>query len=449
MEDKYKSPVPPSNTDAEKALLCSIMADGGIYSKIMYLVDEKMFYNDAHMKIFSAMGKLFESNTPIDTITLANKLKTEGESELADGGYLNKLASIPSKPDGHTHYARIIAKNYVLREEIKLLEESIQKAYTGNIDNAVGLLESVVMGTCNILQKTDRQHMSVNETIREEVERIERVNENGIRKVMGYVSTGYHDLDALIHGFWPASSWALGGSSKVGKSTLLQNFAEHVALEDKIPYIFSLEMSKEQWVRKRLASESGVEYAKIITGKLNRQDWAALTRGVSSLSERPYFIDESPNPTLEEIFSKIKRAKEYNNVSFVGIDYIQRMEIPGKTARDRELETIRMAEVLKTLAKDLKITIMFASQLDEDVAKREDKKPTLTDLNGLERAVDVALLLHRPELYWQDNIEKKGLAELIVYSRFDCQGAVKLASKLECSRFENLSSEDNRRLQNL
>ena len=63
----------------------------------------------------------------------------------------------------------------------------------------------------------------------------------------------------------------------MGKTALVLNIAQHVALHKKLPVgMFSLEMSKEQLLMRMLCAESRVDAHKVRTGYLGKDDFRKL-----------------------------------------------------------------------------------------------------------------------------------------------------------------------------
>ena len=71
--------------------------------------------------------------------------------------------------------------------------------------------------------------------------------------------------------------------------------------------IFSLEMSKEQLVKRLLCAESRIDAHRVNTGYLNKEDWNRLSRASGDLSETRIFIDDTASITIPELRSKARR----------------------------------------------------------------------------------------------------------------------------------------------
>src|SRR5262249_20300170 len=95
--------------------------------------------------------------------------------------------------------------------------------------------------------------------------------------------------------------------------------------------------------------------------------------------------------------------------------------------------------MLKTLARELDVPVICASQLSRKVEERHGHRPMLSDLResgSIEQDGDIVLLLFRAEYY--DPFNKPGVAEIIVAkNRHGGVGSVHLTYRKEIGRFDN------------
>ena len=63
-------PIPPSDVDAERALLGSIMIAPYLFVDLVTIVKAEYFYRNSHRWIWEAMHRLLESEQQIDQVTL-------------------------------------------------------------------------------------------------------------------------------------------------------------------------------------------------------------------------------------------------------------------------------------------------------------------------------------------------------------------------------------------
>jgi replicative DNA helicase len=207
--------------------------------------------------------------------------------------------------------------------------------------------------------------------------------------------------------------------------------------------VFSLEMSKEQLVYRLLSSEAQVESGRLRSGRISQDEWEPLGYGISSLSQMPIFIDDTPNISITEMRSKVRRlqAEQGGALGLVLIDYLQLME--GSGSENRVQEISRMTRALKGLARELSVPVIALSQLSRGVESRTNKRPMMSDLResgSIEQDADLILMLYRDEYYTPDTPDR-GIAEVIITKhRNGPVGTIKLLFEPQFTRFRNLAS---------
>ena len=95
---QYKTP--PSNLEAEQALLGSALLNKDAADRLMEAIKPNDFYAPANESIFLAMRELFDSGQPIDVVTVSEKLLGEKNSKIPGPQYFQRLIEdVPSS--GH------------------------------------------------------------------------------------------------------------------------------------------------------------------------------------------------------------------------------------------------------------------------------------------------------------------------------------------------------------
>jgi len=229
----------------------------------------------------------------------------------------------------------------------------------------------------------------------------------------------------------------------MGKSMFIQNIAQYVACECRIPVgLFSLEMSKEQFVVRMLASEAKVDFQNLRTGFLSEPDWPKITIAAGRLSESPIFIDDTPGISAMELRARARRLNAEHDVGLIIIDYLQLMQGRAKT-ENRQQEISEISRSLKGLAKELNLPIIACSQLSRNVESRPDKRPQLSDLResgAIEQDADLVLFLYREEYYERDMSTKQGEAEVIIGKQRNGPTAIiNLVFRANQMKFENMA----------
>lgn len=397
---------PPQNLEAEMSLLGAILIDKESMLKIADAIEADDFYKPAHSEIYHAIIDLYSKSEPIDVLTLTNRLEERGSLERVGGrSYLISLASAVPTSAHVKHYADIIVRKATLRKLISAAHEITRLGYTEDSEEIDGLLDQAQQQVYGVSQKHIKQTFTpIRGILSEAFDRIDELHrEKG--KMRG-VPTGFRELDALLAGLQKSDLVILAARPSVGKTSLALDIARNVAIREKIPVgIFSLEMSKEQFVDRMLCAEAGVDLWKMRTGNLSDKpdsdDFPRIGHAMGVLSEAPIYIDDNPGTTVMQIRTKARRLKSEHGLGLIIIDYLQLMEGAaggGSSLDNRVQEVSQMSRGLKGLARELNVPVLALSQLSRAVEQTKPAIPKLSHLResgSIEQDADVVLFIYR------------------------------------------------------
>ena len=145
------------------------------------------------------------------------------------------------------------------------------------------------------------------------------------------------------------------------------------------------------------------------------------------------------------MISRARKVKRENpDLGLIIIDYLQLMN-SDRNSENRVTEMSEISRSVKSLARDLDITVIALSQLNRAVENRNNKRPLMSDLResgALEQDADLVAFVYRDE-YYNETPENKGLAEVnIAKHRNGKTGKVKLHFASNIIKFENLADND-------
>ncbi len=373
--------VPPQNTEAEQSILGAVLLDKNAILKVADILTSDDFYRDDHRIIFESMLTLFEKRSPIDLVTLTNELETDKKlKEVGGAGYLSSLVNgVPSS--AHiTRYAEIVRHKATLRRLIHASAKIIELGFNES-DDIVDVLDQAETTIMGVSQKFSSDNfVPIKAVLEESFNRIDQLHKNK-GSVRG-VPTGFRDLDNLLSGMQASDLIIIAARPSMGKTALVLNIAQNVALKSKIPVgFFSLEQSREQIVDRLLCMEAGVDLYKLRTGQLHEDDFPKIGYAMGSLAEAPIFIDDSPMLSVMEIRAKARRLQMEHGLGLVIIDYLQLMEgKSGSGEQNRVQEVSQISRALKGLGRELNVPVIALSQLSRAVESRDKKIPMLSDL---------------------------------------------------------------------
>ena len=147
----------------------------------------------------------------------------------------------------------------------------------------------------------------------------------------------------------------------------------------------------------------------------NDRDLELLTRAMGELAGAPLYIDDTPGISPFEVRAKVRRLVSERGVDLVIIDYLQLMQA-GKRVENRVQEIGLISRSLKSLARELKVPVIAASQLSRAVENRADRRPQLSDLResgAIEQDADIVLFLYRDAEAGKET-ERSNITEVMV-----------------------------------
>ncbi|MDA2963489.1 MAG: replicative DNA helicase [Actinomycetota bacterium] len=429
---------PPQDLIAEQSVLGGMLLSKDAIADVVEIIRDRDFYRPAHELIYDAVIDLYSRGEPVDAVTVASELTKRGNIARAGGApYLHTLISSVPTAANAGYYAKIVREHAIMRRLVEAGTKIVQLGYTseGEVDDMVDQAQAEVYAVTE--RRSSEDYVQLATLLPQALDEIEAISKGiGVEGV----KTGFKDLDALTHGFHPGNMIILAARPAMGKSTLGLDIARYASIHNGLTsVIFSLEMSKSEITMRMLSAEARVGLNNIRAGTLSDDEWSRLARRMGEISEAPLFIDDSPNLSMMEIRAKARRLKQRHNLKLIVIDYLQLMT-SGKKVENRQQEVSEFSRQLKLMAKELNIPVVAISQLNRSPEQRSDKKPMLSDLResgSIEQDADVVILLHRDDMYDQQN--RTGEADLIVAKHRNGQTrTITVAAQLHYARFYDM-----------
>lgn len=369
----------PSTFLIEQAVLNILLTNPIVFNEVVATLKKEFFYFKSHQIIFETIENLYENNVPINLTTIINRLEDCGLLEEIGG--LEKITTIINKFESISNlesYLIILNEKYLRRAIIEVGKKSIVWGYSSGIgiNDILEKMEQLIysLGQQKITQKVYSSAEIIDDVFEEMKTKIKKQNQTG------YLSS-FQDLDSILQGFQKNELIIIAGRPSMGKTAFSLNVGKNIVEKYKIPLIvFSLEMSRQQIIYRLIADDSNISTTRIKSGKMTGNEWRLLSRSMQNLSAFPIFIDDTPNVTLNEISSKLRKIlnnQKRNGV--VIIDYLQLMKLNLKF-ENRVQEISYITRSLKLLAKEFEIPIILLSQLSRNVESRTNKRPMLSDL---------------------------------------------------------------------
>src|SRR5215216_1309550 len=434
----------PHNLEAERSVLGAILVHNDAFNLAAQVIDSRDFYRDAHRRIFDKMVSLNERHHAIDFVTLKEELSRAGEiDEVGGPAYVASLADGVPRATNVEYYARIVKEKSTLRNLIYAANKILTNAYEGDQESDLVLdeAESAIFSIAD--DKLKAGFVQMRDLVKDSFPKIEQLFEQ--KRLITGTPTGFVDLDEMTRGLQPGDLIIVAARPSMGKTSLVLNMAQHVAVQPGMTVgFFSLEMSKESLFLRLLTSEAQIDSHRLMSGAIGQKDYGRISHALESLSAMKLYIDDTASIGVLEMRAKSRRLQSEHGLNLIVVDYIQLMSGRGRF-ENRTLELASISRSLKGLAKELSVPIVVLSQLSRAPEARSDHRPQLSDLResgALEQDADVVGLIYREDAYNRDpHNPDAGTAELIVAKqRNGPTGIVRLAFLREQTRFANLAN---------
>jgi len=425
--------VPPQNIKAEKALIGSILYDNCIADDLK--VKPTDFYKQSHAEIYQAMVDTNKKGKKIDVITLEHELSDMYEV-IGGFEYLSDCMTEGVICTNYKHWENVIIENSMLRQQINIASEIIDKAFAGEDAQSIFKLSD------EIDNYNDDELVFVKDFIHETVQDIEDYLD---RKSNPGLMTKLVGLDHYLNGMKDGDLIYIGARPSMGKSALAMQIMLNVAESNKKVAMFSLEMQNKKLANRMLVNLAKVHLNIIKTRKVGAEERQRLTKAAAELFNKNIAISDNGIQNVSQILRKAKRHKKKHGLDMLVIDHFHLLSSDGKFNGIYERRS-HDSQMLKSIAKELGVPVVCLCQLNRTLEQRPiDKRlPTLSDLKetgSLEQDGDVILFIDRQDYWHKDEQDYKNDNKATVFvakNRDGETGVFELNWNGGYQRFENI-----------
>ena len=217
MDDAVIKRIMPNSQEAEQSVIGSMLMDQEAVILVSEKLNEDDFYNPRFRVLFAAMIELYHAGSPVDLVTLTERLKANNVAEeIGSIEFISSIiASVPTSANVR-YYADIVVQKSFMRKLIRTTENITNRCYqdSADIDELIEDTEREVFHLVNS-HTTSEEFTPINEIALETLENIQSAAMN-TGSVTG-ISTGFRDLDYRTAGLQPSDLILIAARPSMGK----------------------------------------------------------------------------------------------------------------------------------------------------------------------------------------------------------------------------------------
>ena len=377
----------PSNMEAEKALLGSVLLGGlDVYEKAKpWVTKSEAFYSTINKQLWKSIQSLYRDKQEIDIITVLDRFKRLNPNhEDGMSYYVSGLPEDVPTSANVEQYGKIIYEKYLRREILK----SAYKLQTAVHENQESEIEEILSTHTRLIEEIK----NIKPSRLNDIETIVNHTKELVKSGNNIIKFGMPALDVAAGGMTRKEITVLGGRPGHGKTTLIVNIIRSLVEQNNKVMIFNREMSNPEMIRKLIVMESdNLSYTKIRKGDLNGSTDLfnqATDRVSSKYKDKLLMFDDVR--TLDEAMVEISRHKP----DVIIDDYIQLITMSDKKERRHQIEEI--VQDYKWICKKEDCSAILVSQLNREIEKRYEPRPRLSDYSEsgvIEQTAECALFI--------------------------------------------------------
>lgn len=414
------------NLEAEKMLLGCLLLDPSLVREV--IVEPKQL-SGGHDRLLEAMITLTNSEEDINRATLLEQLGSSFMNQLNIGEMMGAVPSVHA----YKNYEQIILRTGRKRE----LRQAATTFLHSNVTDEQ-TVNRFLSSVRNIEASGGRDdEFKIKDIL---TEMYQQALDGTVKRGL---PTTFSQYDRLTNGHSEGQFIIVAARPSVGKTAFALNVAMGHMKGKAFGHLYSLEMSKEQFLNRMISAKSRINSQKLRDPqtRFDVNDWNSYSEAIHELNKENLYICDRSSVKIADIYANTRKLirKHPDMPHFIIIDYLQLLK-SAANKQNRQEEVSEISRSLKSLARELRVPVIALSQLSRGVESRSDKRPNLSDLResgSLEQDADVVAFLYRDDYYNRNEVSDNTIEIIIAKQREGPVGTVELGYEKEYNLFVN------------
>jgi replicative DNA helicase len=413
-EPGYGPQIPQEShdADAERQVIGAMLTFPAIIGQVAAEVSADEFYTPKLATLAQIIFDLDRERVPVDALAVIRELSARGLAKQIHGAEVFSLTNAVVVAGAAPSHARVVRHHAQLRQVGVIGRQLLGLSRATHIDD----LPEALGRARDLLEAAEAANPAqIPATAGEKLESTLGRFEKRAEEAPDMGRSGLRDLDDRFRGFKAGQVTIIAGRPGTGKSLLGLCIARATSMTMQAPVLIaSMEMTDDEIMDRLVCAESRTELTRAEENRLDEADWSRIAAVLPRIAKANLRIDDAFEMTLDYLRNLVRTLRRGPGCDLLVVDYLQLITPPrGHQTREQAIGAISRG--LKGLAKEFRIPVVALAQINRESEKRIDKTPVMSDLResgSLEQDADNIILLHRPELYGEEN--RTGEIDLIV-----------------------------------
>ena len=364
----------PCDTNLENSVLGALIRFPEVYPTVRdYITDDEIFYQKKARCLWRKLKKMLNKNEFVDLTTVSASLKDEDMAEGVTHVYVVDCSMSVGASSSTGAYVKKLYEKYLMRRVVEETTKIQNNAMNSGDETYDCIVNAHTLFSELIELNPTKEKQSIDSLLVDAVQDIQN-------KDVNLVKTGYDSIDKFAGGLTRGEITIIGGRPGHGKTTMMINMLASLVGNGYKVALFNRELPNIEVIKKLICLESQKLSYSLIRQGIHSKDSLSQIEIVRKIIKEKY--NEGRFLIFDNIrdFSKTSAEVKRFKPDVIMDDYIQLVS-PDSHILERRLQLERLVNDYKWLAKQMRCSVILASQLNRAIESRQKNgRPQLSDL---------------------------------------------------------------------